>query len=73
MALKLELTEQAVNIILEALSNTPYRVSAAVINELAQQLQAQQQGIVQQGAGPIITAAPPAAQPATPGNGSSGL
>jgi len=48
--IKLELTEQHFNIIVEALGNTAYRVSAPVIAELARQSQEQRAPAQQVGA-----------------------
>lgn len=61
--MQLELSEQSINIIMEALANTPYRVSAGVINDIATQVQAQRQQAIQ---APSV----PAAQPHA-GNGSA--
>jgi hypothetical protein len=40
--LKLELSEQMLQVIGEALSNAPYRISAPVLAEIQKQLDAQQ-------------------------------
>lgn len=64
MSIRLELQEQSVNIIIEALSNAPYRAVAQVINEIAVQLQTQQ--VQPPGPGiPVATVVPGA----IPGNG----
>ena len=41
--IKLELSEQHFNIIVETLGNAPYRVAAPVLAELSKQVQEQQQ------------------------------